>query len=194
MSLNANVVVLTCGDCDFEFTGPGAEVARHEAVCRHLGIMDPRGDQGFARPIWTVAAILRVAHPGWAQPRSPGGRRGSLLQNRAYDSPLVLALLRGQSWPAPKQARGSGSGRLPCCVFGAAGFHRVHTEILACGRDPGDAPTQRNSDKRLGALISAFAEEWAHPGRARMRGAGNAVPGVFSRVDRVDTVQQGPPW
>ncbi len=35
VSLNANVVVFTCDDCDFEFTGPIAEVARHEAVCRH---------------------------------------------------------------------------------------------------------------------------------------------------------------
>ena len=39
--LSANVVVFTCNDCDFEFTGPSAEVARHEAVCRHLGIMTP---------------------------------------------------------------------------------------------------------------------------------------------------------
>ena len=38
-SLSASVVVYSCNDCDFEFTGPSAEVARHQAVCRHLGIM-----------------------------------------------------------------------------------------------------------------------------------------------------------
>ena len=41
VSLSASVVVFSCNDCDFQFTGPSAEVARHQAVCRHLGIMIP---------------------------------------------------------------------------------------------------------------------------------------------------------
>ena len=41
VSLSASVVVYSCNDCDFQFTGPSAEVARHQAVCRHLGIMTP---------------------------------------------------------------------------------------------------------------------------------------------------------
>ena len=49
VSLSANVVVHTCNDCDFEFTGPSAEAARHQAVCRHLGIMTP-GEISGTRP------------------------------------------------------------------------------------------------------------------------------------------------
>ena len=48
VSLSANVVVHTCNDCDFEFTGPSAEAARHQAVCRHLGIMTPGEISGTA--------------------------------------------------------------------------------------------------------------------------------------------------
>ena len=39
VSLSASVVVHCCIDCDFEFTGPSAEAARHQTVCRHLGII-----------------------------------------------------------------------------------------------------------------------------------------------------------
>ena len=35
--LEVAVEVLHCEDCQFEFTGPAAEEARHETVCRHLG-------------------------------------------------------------------------------------------------------------------------------------------------------------
>ncbi len=35
--LEVAVEVLYCEDCQFEFTGPAAEEARHETVCRHLG-------------------------------------------------------------------------------------------------------------------------------------------------------------
>lgn len=47
VSLSASVVVHSCIDCDFEFTGPSAEVARHQAVCRHLGIMTPAEVSGI---------------------------------------------------------------------------------------------------------------------------------------------------
>ena len=64
VSLSANVVVFACDDCDFEFTGPSAEVARHEAVCRHLGVMTPaeirelRGRYGMSRQ--SFASITRL--------------------------------------------------------------------------------------------------------------------------------------
>src|SRR6266540_2967640 len=42
VDLNALVPVHRCTSCGFEYTDAAAEEARHEAVCRHLGILNPR--------------------------------------------------------------------------------------------------------------------------------------------------------
>ncbi|RKG48045.1 hypothetical protein D7X30_41150 [Corallococcus sp. AB011P] len=40
--LSAEVPAWHCSSCDFEFTDGDAEELRHEAVCRHLGLLSPR--------------------------------------------------------------------------------------------------------------------------------------------------------
>jgi len=39
--LTASMPVFTCADCGYEFFDERGEVARHEAVCRHLGVQTP---------------------------------------------------------------------------------------------------------------------------------------------------------
>jgi len=55
VELTAWVRAHTCSDCGLVFAGSDAEDARHEAVCRHLGVMTPveirelRARLGFSR-------------------------------------------------------------------------------------------------------------------------------------------------
>jgi DNA-binding transcriptional regulator YiaG len=42
VDLTAEMPVYTCLSCGHQFAGPEAEDARHEAVCRHLGVLTPR--------------------------------------------------------------------------------------------------------------------------------------------------------
>lgn len=41
VSLIASMPVFTCADCGFEYFDERGEVARHAAVCRHLGVQTP---------------------------------------------------------------------------------------------------------------------------------------------------------
>lgn len=158
VSLSASVVVLSCDDCDFEFTGPSAEIARHESVCRHLSIMTPaeirdlRGRYGLSRQ--SFASLTRLGAASIAR-----WEAGSLLQNRAYDSLLYLLCfednlhrLRGRHTAAAPDNSDSASLKAP--------GYGVSTPKYSLAGEIRDAPMQHNSDRRLGALISAFAEEW----------------------------------
>ncbi|MGE6758041.1 type II TA system antitoxin MqsA family protein [Corallococcus interemptor] len=40
--LSAEVPTWHCPSCDFDFTDGDAEELRHEAICRHLGLLSPR--------------------------------------------------------------------------------------------------------------------------------------------------------
>ena len=157
-SLSANVVMFACDDCDFEFTGPSAEVARHEAVCRHLGVMTPaeirdlRGRYGMSRQ--SFASITRLGAASIAR-----WEAGSLLQNRAYDSLLYLLCfednlrrLRSRQTTAAPDERVTTTSEAPGYV--------VSSPQYSSAGEIRDAPAQRNTDRRLGALISAFTEEW----------------------------------
>ena len=156
--LSANVVVFTCNDCDFEFTGPSAEVARHEAVCRHLGIMTPaeirelRGRYGLSRQ--SFASITRLGAASIAR-----WETGSLLQNRAYDSLLYLLCFEDNLRRLRSRHTDVAPGESVSAFLEAPGFTVSSPKYSPAG-EIRDAPMQRNSDKRLGALVSTFAEEW----------------------------------
>ena len=158
VSLSANVIVFACDDCDFEFTGPSAEVARHEAVCRHLRVMTPaeirdlRGRYGLSRQ--SFASITRLGAASIAR-----WEAGSLLQNRAYDSLLYLLCfednlrrLRSRQTTAAPDERVTTTSEAPGYI--------VSSPQYSSAGEIRDAPAQRSTDRRLGALISAFAEEW----------------------------------
>lgn len=87
--LKARVKVFHCRDCQFDFTGPSAEVARHAAVCRHLGIMKPaeirevREKYGLSRGAF--ASVTRIGEASIGR-----WEAGSHLQSRAFDNFLYL--------------------------------------------------------------------------------------------------------
>ena len=158
VSLSASVVVLTCNDCDFEFTGPSAEVARHEAVCRHLDIMTPaeirdlRGRYGLSRQ--SFASITRLGAASIAR-----WEAGSLLQSRAYDSLLYLLCFEDNLRRVRSRHTAAAPGESVSASLEAPGFTVSSPKYSPAG-EIRDAPMQRSSDERLGTLISAFAEEW----------------------------------
>ncbi|MCY4646430.1 MAG: type II toxin-antitoxin system MqsA family antitoxin [Gammaproteobacteria bacterium] len=89
VELSADVRVHTCSNCGDSYTGPDAEVAYHEAVCRHLGILTPaeiratREGYGFTR--------AEFAHlTGFGKATLGRWERGEVTQNRSADRYLRL--------------------------------------------------------------------------------------------------------
>ena len=87
--LAATVRVHRCDACGFEFTEDDADVARHEAVCRHVGVLTPaevvavRRRLGMNRREFAELTQFGVASLArWEQ--------GLLLQNAANDNLLYL--------------------------------------------------------------------------------------------------------
>ena len=95
--------VRSCKTCDFEFIDHEGERLRHEAVCRHLGVLTPtevletRKSHGMTRAAFAEVTGLGEATLGrW--------ETGALIQNRANDRylrlvhhPFVMSILRGWS-------------------------------------------------------------------------------------------------
>jgi YgiT-type zinc finger domain-containing protein len=85
----ADVPVHTCGTCGITFSDESAEDIRHEAVCRHLGVMPPaavaevRRSYGMSRAAFS--ALTKIGEASLA--RWEGGH---LIQNPAYDQYLYL--------------------------------------------------------------------------------------------------------
>jgi putative zinc finger/helix-turn-helix YgiT family protein len=87
--LTARIPLRRCQACSFAFIDEAGEIARHEAVCRHLEIMPPReivevrnsyglSQEEFAR----VARIGRASLARWES--------GALYQNASSDALLYL--------------------------------------------------------------------------------------------------------
>jgi DNA-binding transcriptional regulator YiaG len=89
VELEALVPFHRCIDCGFEFTGMEAEDARHEAICRHLGVMSPievvgvRQRYGMTRA--EFAEKSRIGEASLAR-----WETGQLIQNAANDNYLFL--------------------------------------------------------------------------------------------------------
>lgn len=87
--LSAEVPVTRCMDCGGEFSGPQAELARHEAVCRHLGVMTPRQIRairaGYGMSRREFAELTGVGEASLAR-----WERGLVIQNAAMDRLLYL--------------------------------------------------------------------------------------------------------
>ena len=89
VELTIRVPVRTCNSCGFQFTDDIAEDMRHEAVCRHLGMMSPKEIQrirkayGMSRA--DFARLTRIGEASLARWES-----GQLIQSPAYDRFLYL--------------------------------------------------------------------------------------------------------
>jgi putative zinc finger/helix-turn-helix YgiT family protein len=90
VSLTARVPVFTCQSCGEAFTKGEAEELRHEAVCRHLGVLTPREIRQLRRRRgWTQVDLARHMRCGAASIKR--WELGALIQNPSND--LLLRLL-----------------------------------------------------------------------------------------------------
>lgn len=93
VELTASIPVLTCLDCNFQFTDETASEIRHDAVCRHLGVMTPKEVKSI-RLQYTLsrqefADISRIGEASIAR-----WEAGLLIQSAAYDEYLHLLSFR----------------------------------------------------------------------------------------------------
>lgn len=93
VQLFAEMPVYTCRSCDFQFAGPEAEEARHEAVCRHLGVFTPseiiaiRERTGLSRAQFAEQTGIGIASlKRWES--------GAVIQNVANNNLIYLMSFR----------------------------------------------------------------------------------------------------
>ncbi|MGO9272773.1 MAG: type II TA system antitoxin MqsA family protein [Terriglobia bacterium] len=81
--------VRTCGECGFQYTDEEAEDIRHDAVCRHLGLMTPAEIVALRkRYSMTRAEFANLTRFGEAS--LARWETGQLMQNAANDQLLYL--------------------------------------------------------------------------------------------------------
>ena len=101
--LNATITVHSCAECSFEFTGEGADSARHESVCRHLGLLTPAEVRNIRKDMSMSKAEL-ARQTGISEASLSRWERGYLLQNTAMDNFLYLLSLPGNLEALRKKA------------------------------------------------------------------------------------------
>ena len=89
VELEALVPFRKCNNCGFEYTDYEAEERRHEAICRHLGVMPPASvvalRKGYRLSRLQFAEKTRIGVASLAR-----WETGETIQNAAYDSYLFL--------------------------------------------------------------------------------------------------------
>lgn len=94
VELRALIPIHKCLDCGFSYTDFEAEDLRHEAICRHLGVMTPaeilalRKGLGLSRA--QFAEKIRVGEASLAR-----WETGQLIQNPANDNYMYLLRFQG---------------------------------------------------------------------------------------------------
>lgn len=89
VTLHATVPVRTCGDCGFSYTDEIGEDARHEAVCRHLGVMTPAEVRNVRERLgMSRAEFARLT--GLGEASLARWESGALIQNAANDNLLYM--------------------------------------------------------------------------------------------------------
>ena len=89
VTLHVDLPVRRCAACDFEFLDHEGERLRHEAVCRHLGVLTPTEVQAIRkRHGMTRAAFAQITGLGAATLNR--WENGAVVQNLANDRYLRL--------------------------------------------------------------------------------------------------------
>jgi DNA-binding transcriptional regulator YiaG len=89
VQLQAWIPVRICSDCEFEYTDFVAEDLRHEAVCRHLGVMTPTEILSIRKNHHlTRAEFAELSQIGTAS--LARWETGELIQNASNDNYLYL--------------------------------------------------------------------------------------------------------
>lgn len=89
VQLEAAVPVWKCLNCGFEFTDESGEIARHDAVCRHLGVLSPR-DIVHLREVLKISQAELAAITGFGEASIKRWEAGLVIQNTANDNLLRL--------------------------------------------------------------------------------------------------------
>jgi putative zinc finger/helix-turn-helix YgiT family protein len=83
------VPIRVCDVCGESFSGPDAAAIRHEAICRHQGLLTPREIKELRESLgMTQAELARIT--GIGEATISRWERGRLLQNKALDRFLRL--------------------------------------------------------------------------------------------------------
>ena len=89
VTLHVCIPVRSCGACDFEYLDDEAELIRHEAVCRHLGVLTPTEIRSIRKfHGMSCGAFAQVT--GLGEATLNRWENGAVIQNRAYDHYLRL--------------------------------------------------------------------------------------------------------
>jgi YgiT-type zinc finger domain-containing protein len=87
--ITVSVPLRTCAKCGYQYTDHEAEDLRHEAVCRHLGVLTPReiisARERARLSRATFAGLARVSEDTLGR-----WERGALIQDRTTDQLLYL--------------------------------------------------------------------------------------------------------
>ena len=94
VNLHVELPVRRCGSCEIEFLDHEGERLRHEAVCRHLGVMSPAEIADIRKRFGlTRAAFAEVT--GLGEATLNRWENGAVVQNLANDRYLRLLALPG---------------------------------------------------------------------------------------------------
>lgn len=139
VNLTVEVPVYTCKTCGYQFAGPEADDARHEAVCRYLGVLTPaeiisiRELTGLSRAEFCELTRIGIASlKRW--------ETGNLIQNAANDELIFLMAfsenlkcLRDRDRHSALKL--SALSTVPVEASPLGGFHRFRGRCLTPNRD-----------------------------------------------------------
>jgi putative zinc finger/helix-turn-helix YgiT family protein len=147
IELRASIPIRKCADCGFEFTDEAAETSRHEAVCRHLGVLTPqevlriREMHGLSRA--EFAKLTRIGEASLHR-----WENGLLIQNGAMDGYLRLLAF-------PDNIQRLRCGSLPLNPDVGSGEHPI-AALSMHGQEPA---TQRDNIVPFRALRPVTEEQ-----------------------------------
>lgn len=97
VTLHAVVPVHCCSQCEFEYLGREGRLIKHEAVCRHLGLLAPTEIRRI-REKHSLNRASFAAVTGLSEKTLSQWENGAVIQNAAYDKYL-------RSLDSPKNVR-----------------------------------------------------------------------------------------
>ncbi len=89
VELSAEVPVHTCSHCSVSYTGEAAEIARHEAICRHLDVLTPDEIRAL-RVSHNMSRAAFARYTGFGEATLARWERREVIQNISSDRYLRL--------------------------------------------------------------------------------------------------------
>ena len=89
VELSADVPVHTCSHCSVSYTGEEAEIARHESICRHLGVLTP-GEIRALRVRHNMSRAAFARRTGFGEATLARWERREVIQSTSSDRYLRI--------------------------------------------------------------------------------------------------------